>query len=59
MKETSADCWVHQGEDNFAIRVIERFPLIDMKKELISAKEPHCVFGAQESLFQSQICFPR
>lgn len=35
MKETSADCCVHQ-EDNFAIRVIEIFQLIDVRKDLVS-----------------------
>lgn len=35
MKETSADGCVHQ-EDNFAIRCIERFQLIDVRKDLVS-----------------------
>lgn len=36
MKETTADCCAQQGEDHFAMK-IERFPLIDMRKELVSA----------------------
>lgn len=26
---------------------------------MVRAVDLHCMFGAQESLFQSQICFPR